>query len=170
MVLDGYGFHEGFFWPHYIREHSVPERISGYALRAFDHGLGRAIWFINAGEVQGIATTIAAFPPARHSDLWSGIGLACAYAGAVERPVAEDLRRAAGAYASYVAMGIAVAAKMRQHAPNPAPHTEIAAHVFWQMSAAEVAALADQATTDLPLSAPEPAYELWRQRIRMRCA
>src|ERR1043166_5154233 len=69
LVLDGYGFHEGFFfWPKYLGGQPVPKRVRvglPYAPRAFDQGLGRSLWFIEGGEVTRLRQTIASFPAER---------------------------------------------------------------------------------------------------------
>jgi enediyne biosynthesis protein E3 len=94
MVLDGYGFHHGYFaWQRYILAHVYPSYLSAYARRAFDQGLGRSIWFVEGADVIRIPQTIAAFPPVRHADLWSGIGLACAYSGGVDQYLRQNWRR-----------------------------------------------------------------------------
>ena len=45
LVLDGYGFHEGYFNTQRFCESEDPKvrKLSGYAARSFDHGLGRKI-------------------------------------------------------------------------------------------------------------------------------
>ena len=85
--MDGYGFYEGFFsWRRTVEEKVIPSRLAGYARRAFDHGLGRSLWFSTGANVDRIVVTIGAFPESRQGDLWAGIGLACAYAaGVVDR-------------------------------------------------------------------------------------
>ena len=92
LAVDGYGFHQGYFhWPETVDRQRVPDRLSGYAGAVFDQGLGRSLWFVEGAEVARIAATIARFPRPRHADLWSGVGLACAYAGGVPREAIEDL-------------------------------------------------------------------------------
>jgi len=81
LALDGYGFHEGYFrWPRSVERREVPRKLRGYARRGFDQGLGRSLWFVEGAHPGRIAATIGAFPEARRPDLWSGVGLACAYA------------------------------------------------------------------------------------------
>jgi len=164
LVLDGYGFHEGLFWHKY----AYPERLSGYALRAFDQGLGRSIWFGCAGEIDQMASIISTFAPSRQRDLWSGIGLACTYAGIVERAVLEQLWLRAGSSASYIVQGVAIAAKIRQLAGNAALHTELACQVFCHTSDESAARATDLALEHLSSTEADPAYEVWRQRIRLR--
>lgn len=167
LALDGYGFHEAYFhWPRYITRQEPPRRLSGYARRGFDQGLGRCLWFVNGANPPQIAATIAAFPAARQLDLWSGVGLACAYAGGVERPVIATLAQAAAAYRPQLAQGVVFAAGTRHKAGNPMPHTEMACQVVCGMSLVEAAQLFTWAGQNLSVEGPEPAFELWRQRIQ----
>ena len=103
LVVDGYGFHEGYFsWPRYVEQQAIPTRLKGYELRVFDQGLGRSIWFVKGADVAAVVSAINAFPFTRRGDLWSGVGLACARSGGWRHPVVglwslalrEDLRKA----------------------------------------------------------------------------
>jgi hypothetical protein len=167
LALDGYGFHEGYFyWKKYIDGHTLPRQISGYARRAFDQGLGRSLWFVEGAEVERLPLTIAGFDPSRQGDLWSGVGLACAYAGGACRDDIEKLRIAAKSYGSHLAQGAAFAAKARQRSDNPVAHTHTACAALCGLSAEAAAQLTDEALKDLPDDGEVPAYEIWRQRIR----
>jgi hypothetical protein len=169
LAVDGYGFHEGYFsWPRTVRGQAIPGRLSGYARRVFDQGLGRSLWFVDGADVDRIPKTIDAFDPSRHADLWSGVGLACAYAGGVDRAAIEALQMAGGPYRPQLAQGAAFAAKARQRAGNPADHTGLACAILCAMSAVEAARVTDDALVDLPADGPVPAYEVWRRRIRDR--
>ncbi len=171
LVVDGYGFHEGFFhWPRYCDGQSVPPRLSGYARRAFDQGLGRCLWFIEGADPERIAATIKTFSPGRHADLFSGLGLACAYAGGVDEDAVEALLSAAGRHRLELAQGTAFAAKARRRAGNLPQHTELACKVLCGMSADAAAAITDECLVDLPPEGKEPPYEHWRQRIQAQIA
>jgi hypothetical protein len=175
MAIDGYGFYEGFFsGQRTVMEHQVPARITGYARRAFDHGLGRSLWFSTAANVERIHKVISVFPQERQGDLWSGIGLACAYAaGVVDRKTIQVLQKVTGPHQSQMAVGAAMAAMFRQQAHSFAPHTELACDVLWGLSGKEVAHITDITRQDLLITPQsgacggktEPAYEIWRQRI-----
>ena len=170
LVVDGYGFHEGYFhWRCCVETQAIPVKLTAYAHRAFDQGLGRSLWFVDGADAKRISATIAAFPPSRHADLWSGVGLACAYAAGAEQAALEALKTAARVYRSHLAQG-AFAAKARQRAGNPSPHTEIACNILCGLSADAAAHLCDMAFKDLPPDGAEPAYEVWRQRIRAQFA
>jgi hypothetical protein len=167
LAVDGYGFHEGYFhWPRFMRDRKLPERLSGYSRRVFDQGLGRSFWFVNGADVKRIVSTIATFPAARQEDLWSGVGLACSYAGGVDAAAVKALSAAAPAFRKQLAQGACFAAKTRQRAANPAAHTEAACRILCGMSADDAAEVTDIELKDLPRDGELPAYEIWRQRIQ----
>ena len=171
LAVDGYGFHEGYFgWPRYIERRAIPASLNPYERRVFDQGLGRSLWFVKGADVGAIVCAIDAFPFARRDDLWSGIGLACAYAGGCDRAAMESLRAAANAHLPALAQGVAFAAKTRQRAANLNPHTEIVCRLIWGNSAEAVAAITDAALEDLRGEGELPAYEVWRRRIQNKLA
>lgn len=169
LVVDGYGFHEGYFnWPRYVERQTLPARINGYERRAFDQGLGRSIWFVKGANVAAVTNAIDAFPFARRGDLWSGVGLACAYAGGCSPSAIESLRTAAARHLPELSQGVAFAAKTRQRAANLNPYTDTACRVICGHSAEELAAITDAALADLHEDNGLPAYEEWRRRIQNR--
>jgi enediyne biosynthesis protein E3 len=171
LVVDGYGFHEGYFgWPRYIEQRAIPSRLHTYERRVFDQGLGRSIWFVKGADVRAVANAIDAFPDTRRDDLWSGAGLACAYAGGCGRAAIESLRAAADGHLPALAQGVAFAAKTRQRAANLNPHTEIVCRLICGNTAEEAAALTDAALEDLREEGGLPAYEVWRRRIQDKFA
>lgn len=171
LALDGYGFHEGYFhWPRYVQNRASPNRLSGYARRVFDQGLGRSLWFVEGADVARIPATIASFPEPRRADLWSGVGLACAYAGGADKAAIEALRESAGAYLPQAAQGAAFAAGARKRAGNPAAHTDLACRVLCGLSADDAARITDVTLENLPPDGDLPAYEVWRRRIQAHFA
>lgn len=166
LVLDGYGFHEGYFhWPRYAGGSSRPRRLGGYGLRAFDQGLGRSLWFVGGADPEWIGDAIAAFPDARHADLWSGVGLACAYAGGADAREIKSLRLAAATHHPHLAQGAVFAAGARSRAGNPAEHTELACQLLCDRSLQEAAVISNE-TRFRAREDSEPAYEVWRRLIR----
>lgn len=169
LAFDGWGFHQGFFaWPKAIEGRQViPRRVGqGYARRAFDQGLGRSLWFVEGSDVERIPKTIATFAASRRSDLWSGVGLAAAYAGGVDRAAVEALRTAARDFAAELAQGVAFGAETRHRGENLRPHTELACEVIWEQDVETVVELTRRTGSDLPTGTPErPDYEIWRQRL-----
>jgi hypothetical protein len=168
LVMDGYGFHQGYFhWRLYIEQHQPEKKLTGYAARAFDQGLGRAMWFVSGADLEKVTANVMTFPKERHSDLFSGLGLAAAYAG---KPSADELQLWLGLpseYLSSIRQGVAFAAKARQRAGNPAAHTEVACLELCGMTADEAAACTDEALKNLPEGTDAtPAFEIWRQRLQ----
>jgi hypothetical protein len=169
LAYDGYGFHEGFFsWRQRLQQQRRPYGLpGGYAHRAFDQGLGRSLWFVGCGDPSYITHCIRAFPRSRQPDLWSGIGLASAYAGGVSVAELQTLRQNAGPFYPHLAQGCAFAIKARCRARNPIEHTQLASSVLCGLPIDDVVSLVDASISDLPLNSIEPAFELWRQRIQV---
>src|SRR5262249_18493481 len=143
----------------------IPGALDGYAQRAFDQGLGRSLWFGEGADPGRIAAAISKLAPGRRADLWSGVGLAAAYAGGVGAAALDSLRRNAEAFAPHVAQGAAFAAKARERAGNPAPHTALACRVLCGLDCAEAARVTDEALDPLPEDGKDPAFEVWRARV-----
>jgi hypothetical protein len=167
LAVDGYGFHEGFFhWPDAVDLQAVPRCMRGYGRRAFDQGLGRSLWFVEGTEVQRIARTIGSFPAARHADLWSGIGLACTYAGGADAAALRELSAVAARYRAELAQGSAFAAVARSLAGVVPPHTRLACEALTGHTVEDASRTALEVRTTLPTDDPEPVYELWRRGIQ----
>src|SRR5262249_52629833 len=79
VILDGYAFHEAYFKTQkWVHEQYVPPRLPWpwtgsheWVRKTLDHGIGRAMWFINGGDVDRLSDLIESFVPARRADLWS---------------------------------------------------------------------------------------------------
>jgi len=171
LAFDGLGFHDAFFQRRRIVERALPpRRISGFALRPFDAGVGRRLWLVPRPDVSFIVQLVAAFPASRHGDLWTGVGEACAFAGGREASAVEEIRQAAGAHAPRLALGASFAADVRARAGIPSPHTDLACRLLCRMDAAAAAAVARESLADLPPDGEVPAFEVWRQRVRERFA
>lgn len=174
LAFDGYGFHQGYFdGRHSIERRRVPRRLRGYARRVFDQGLGRSLWFVMGMSPERIAAAIDSFPEARRGDLWSGAGLACAFAGGLPSERVVDLRRLAGEWAGHAAQGAAFAARARVEAGEATPWLETACSVLCRAGAGEASELTHAVRKELPdddgsLGTVEPAYEVWRRWTRER--
>jgi hypothetical protein len=167
VVLDGYGFHEGFFaHRRHVQERATPAWLSGYGQRAFDHGLGRSIWFATGADVKRIQATVDGFPEQRRGDLWSGVGLACGYTGGVGDSGVRQVRSLAGVHLPRLAEGVVLAARARHQVGNPGSEIETACQVICGLDSDEAAEVAAAALAGLPTDDIDPAYEIWRQRIR----
>ena len=174
LALDGYGFHQAYFRTERYVVNQYQERIpgwepAGYANRAVDQGIGRALWFYNGSDVERVAATIERFAEPRRADLWSGAGLASVYASGADAGDLSDMVRLAGRYRSHAAQGAAFAAKARLLAGLVMPSTELGVKVHCDMSVEEAAAVTDEALAGLPASDTDvPRWEIWRERIRKR--
>jgi len=164
LVLDGYGFHEGFFHWQTDLQPKI-ERLSQDARHVFHQGLGRSLWFVNGADARLIAQTIATFAPQFHGDAWSGIGLACAYAGGMNRPELEELRWRAASHGPALAQGAAFAAKARALAGIPAGHTELACTALCGISTEAASGLCDETLRQLDVLHTCP-YQQWRALLQ----
>lgn len=166
VVLDGYGFHKGFFSRQSaVEKQIVPKHLSAYGRQVFDHGIGRSIWFVAGANIDQVAATIAAFPAERQPAIWSGTGLGCGYTGGVGREALERLRVAAGPHLSQLAVGVAIAAHARLLAHTPAPYAEVAAEVLCGTSIETASHIVESAFIGLPTTGAKPAYQILRERI-----
>ena len=172
LAVDGYGFDRAYFdTRRWVDAQKVPapyrwDGSADYFLRAADQGIGRALWFIGGGRAPDVAAAADRFASHRQPDLWSGIGLAAAFAGGSDHEGLTALRHAAGGYQAELALGVVFAVKARTYSGSVPEHTLTACSALAGISVDEAAALADATAVSSPGPAGEPAYELWRQRIR----
>jgi hypothetical protein len=175
LPLDAYGFERGVFATHRVVAGGEVPRLSAYGRRAFDQGLGRGLWFREATDLGRIARTIAGLPAARHADLWSGVGLASAYAGPNTESSLAALAEAAGPHRPSVQLGVACAAFMRAEGHNPSPNTDRASRALCgrtsERLAAEAAAIMDslRAAEGGPGASDNP-YEAFRTALQAAMA
>jgi len=171
LAIDGYAFHEAYFRTEpAVYRGVIPRSVQGYARSAWDQGLGRGLWFVDGADVKGVSLRIRRFPTDRHACLWSGIGLACAYAGGADENELSQLAVAAGDHQPSLAQGVTFAAKVRERAGNPAAHTELACRTICSMSAFDAARITDETLLDASPQGDLPAFEIWRRRIQARFA
>jgi hypothetical protein len=170
LVLDGLGFHEGYFHTSkWIRDPSRRTRYSPYANRVFDQGLGRSLWFVDGTDIDRIAATIESFDQDRRDDLWSGVGLACAYAGQYCEKELHSLMDYAQMHLPSFRQGISFGAEARVLAQLDDENTERACQTVCCMSAEQAALWTRKARTAVqhsPESSTRPRYELWRLRMQ----
>jgi enediyne biosynthesis protein E3 len=166
LVADGWGFHQAYFHPTRWAggQRGLPASW-GYAARAVDQGIGRALWFIAGADPARVAGQIAWFGSERHPDLWSGVGLAATYAGGCAPADLAALPELAGRSRAQLAQGAAFAATARDVAGNPAAHSEAAARVLTGRGAEALASLAHELQPAPPHDATGAPYETWRVRL-----
>jgi hypothetical protein len=142
-VLDGYGFHQGVFHHRvFVDECKDPPRaLADYGKQLFDSGLGRSLWWVRGASPVLIRQSIDRFPKARRSEMWHGVGVACAYAGGVGEGVLMELFELAGSYRADFLSGIPFASRMRQRGENASPSTDLACRLLLKMTADQAADL-----------------------------
>ena len=168
LILDGLGFHEGYFKPEeYFTRQIRLDYLSGYARNAFTQGLGRCLWFVGGTDVRLVAETIGKMPAALHSDLWSGVGLACTYAGGVTDQEIEELKILSSSFSPNLLQGAIFGAAARFRANNVVEHNDSACRILCGISVEQAASIAYSTMEKLPVEkgSSHPAYEIWRQRI-----
>ena len=162
LAIDGYGFHQGYFKEKTQTISDISSsQLSEHGRHIFYQGLGRSLWFIDGADVHRICRSISQLSPLYHNDAWSGVGLACAYAGGIAPAAIVELRQESGLHAGAVAQGAAFAAKARQLAENCAPHTDMACSIVCGMPAEQAAQLCDTALARINPLHPCP-YQDWR--------
>lgn len=165
LAYDGLGFHDTYFSHRSVLEGWRRVR-AGYAARAYDQGVGRAIWFFAGGSVSGALACIRSLPASRHPDLWAGLGLAMGYTGLADDQDVTDALENAGSNVSHFAQGVAFACEARSLAGAIPEGTQRVASLVWNEAAQNVA----MRVRDLRLGLPNPrtnpqSYELWRSAI-----
>lgn len=170
LAWDGFGFHQGFFHSDATVGRARVERGLRPDQRAIrDQGLGRALWFHECADPDGVALRIGEFPRERHADLWSGIGLAATYAGGSTQAELARLVRLAADHRSHLAQGCAFGCAARSRSGVVPEHVDRAASVLVGASVSEAAGWTDTALAEL---GPDPStaeqYEQWRAGIRRR--
>lgn len=169
LAADGCGFHDGFFRTEgTIVKQQRPKRIRGYSGKVYDQGVGRSIWFYCGANPDRIMKVINGFDPARQADMTAGIGLACGYAGGMDRSEIEILKELVGDNLACFAQGVAFAAKARERAGNVTQNTRMVVEAVCSLTVEEAAAVTDQGLEDLKPEGNLPAYEVWRRRIQSR--
>lgn len=162
LAYDGWGFHEGYFSSQrYLSAQApAPGILKGYARRVFDQGFGRSLWFVGGASPTAIKSMISLYPFERQADMWSGVGLACTYAGGTDRSGMEEILAIDPSLLPHLRQGVAFGAKARVHSNNVTEDTALAAQVLCSGTPEQLAELTDvakQRTTD---------YNEWRSEIQ----
>jgi hypothetical protein len=169
LALDGYGFHQSFFaWEKYVKDKVEPRFLPSEALPVFRQGVGRSLSFVLGMNSDRIALAISRFPSSHQADVWSGVGLALAYAGGLSGQEVEQLLNHAADNHSALAQGVAFAAKARQRGGYVPEHTRVACELVWRQPVERVALITDETLHELPLTTMLSAYAYWQERIRQR--
>lgn len=169
QTMEAYGFHESYFkWPLTIEKLTLPANISGLAARAFDQGMGRAIWILCVAEPNLIGQMIDRFPPQRRNDLWSGAGIMTGFWGLVdERDLKLLLRKSKKNYAS-LQQGVAFSAWIRQENKEPKDFTDGACRLICKAESHELGAQVQGIMADLLASGAMPngvMFAQWKDTV-----
>jgi hypothetical protein len=172
LAVDGYGFDRAYFdTKSLVDRQRIPAPYPwlgspGYFPRAVDQGIGRALWFIHGAQVADVATAVSQFARSRQADLWSGVGLAAAFAGGATADALAWLRRSAGEHGDHLAQGAVFAATARAYSAVVPDHSSAAVLALTDLSVGDAVALGMESAVETSGSHSTPAYELWRQNIR----
>lgn len=113
LIIDGYGFQKGFFAiAKDSSTYSVPSFKFPYFERAYVQGLSRCLGFYLADQPDLTANYVNRFKDAKAYDIWSGIGSAVAFLGAVEVNQFAEWVESDPEIKPYLAAGVALAARL----------------------------------------------------------
>jgi len=176
LAVDGYGFDRAYFQTRkWVDQQFIPKPYPWagspeYFPRAIDQGIGRALWFIHGAQPAAAAAAVRRFAEHRHADLWSGVGLAAAFAGAGDPEDLSALLGEAGPHRAELGLGVVLAVKAREFSGFVPEYTAAAARVLGGLTVPEAVAIADETSNAGDVDGPVPSYEIWRRRIRANFA
>ncbi len=170
LAFDGFGFHQGFF----AADRTIGrQRTAGLLDRTrraiFDQGVGRMLWFHECAGAEDVILRVAEFPAGRRADLWSGVGLAAAYAGGAEVRELERLSAAAAkdGFRAHLVQGAAFACAARLISGTVPEHTAAAVSALCEVDVEEAGHWTDTALIALGHNAHSgDHYQAWRAGIR----
>jgi hypothetical protein len=151
LILNGSGFHEAVFKSGGALERTPRPRGLAAGAHCFDHGIGRAIWFMCGGSPERIGATLAKFEAERHRDLWAGLGTACAFAGRAHADedgygaALEKLDALVGPHREALQVGVVLATELVRRTRQPSRWVSQATKKFLGLTDAEANVVWDQA-------------------------
>lgn len=172
LVFDGIGFQHAYFkTAKYVNEQRYPEKAINDAVmrERYFAGVGRALWFISGGNDTEAVRLVTLYPEKVRAHIWSGLGLACTYAGGVDATTLSALKLASGKYRKEFITGCLIAVHTRVRAKNLADHNSLAAHVIADKEVAHISAVSTQTKQDLDgraLLDSHPTWGIWMTRLQ----
>jgi hypothetical protein len=167
-VLDGCGYYDGIFRQRQsIKAQKFPEELTDTMLKAYDQGIGRSLWYASKGDVKKLEELISGFAPIRHSSLWIGIGVACAYVGGCDESLLNTLLLSSQTYQAQLATGAALAARARVQANAITKDIELACRIWCHSSVQEAMLFTVGAEPDSSVNAND-CYFLWLSQIEKK--
>ncbi|WP_050788207.1 MULTISPECIES: DUF1702 family protein [Actinomycetes] len=165
LALDGAGFAEVYFGGIAAakrRSRSVGT-VKGDARLA---GCGRALWFVESADPDGIARAIATLPAAARPHLWAGVGLAACYAGNAGETRIDQVAKASGKAEPYLRQGALFAIAARFRSGIVPAHTTLACRRLFAAEPDEAAEWTETAADGLKERSDPEAYLEWKSRLR----
>nr|WP_281287591.1 DUF1702 family protein [Amycolatopsis rhizosphaerae] len=169
LALDGSGFGEVYFGGLKALRRRAAAR-QGPRWEARLAGCGRALWFAESADPDGVAEEIGRIAPAARPHVWAGVGLAVAYAGAADDDALDRLAEFSTRYREHFLQGVVFGAAARYRSGTVPAHTRRATGRFLGASAEDAAEWCDTAAADLTDSMDVHAYLRWKQRLRKLAA
>lgn len=169
LALDGAGFAETYFGGVRALRRRCARRPTGGRTAPWEtrlSGCGRALWFLESADTDGVTRRIAEQPAAARPWLWSGVGLAAAYAGATTADDLRELEQAAGVAWRYFAQGVVFAVAARALSGHVPAHTELASRTVLGVAPDVAATWSDVAADGLTDRRDVDGYVRWRWRLR----
>jgi enediyne biosynthesis protein E3 len=169
LAYDGLGFHDAYFRT--VRVRAGWRRIKdGYGARAYEQGIGRALWFICGGDHRRAIAEIQRAPEETRGDLWAGLGLAITYAGRLRLAALLELGLSSGLYRLHLLQGAAFGAEARARAGHVPEYTSEAVETLTASPWPEVVAIVRTERERLSNDggSDEAPYETWRRAVRAR--
>ncbi len=173
LAIDGWGFHDGYFSPRRSfksQDTSGRRRLAQDQARCYDQGLGRSLWFVECAVPERIDAVISMFDPPRREDLWSGVGLAAAYAGGCDTPELDELVSRSGGAQGHLRQGFLFGVEARVASGIADNGTRSIAQQVLGLSLSEVSSLAhstlEQSRYDVAEDDTTAGYLTWRREVR----
>ena len=173
LIMDGYGFFHAYFRTQpTVRGLRLPAKVAANETwrERYDAGVGRALWFVEGGDPERLANTIAEFAPERRPQLWAGVGLACTYAGGVSRESIRRLLELGAGHEVMMGLGSLLACHARHRADNPAAHNDLAAQTLTGLTGEQLHRIAEDKLADIDEYAEttngQDTWSAWLGKIR----
>jgi enediyne biosynthesis protein E3 len=165
LALDGAGFGEVYFGGLRALGRRAAAR-PGPHWQTRVAGCGRALWFVESADPDGIADVIdRAAAPAR-SHLWAGVGLAVTYAGGADDDALDRLAAHAEPHYDHFGQGVVFGATARHRSGTVPAHTARAAARFLGAPVDSAAHWSETTAADLRATTDVHAYLRWTDRLR----
>lgn len=162
LALDGLGFHNLFFANEGTRIRLLSTTVDDDYHRAVMQGYGRSLWFIGGADTTYLDALTRRLPYANRAAIWSGVGLAAAYAGAPNFECASLYGSDKNMYGA-ISQGITFGRAARAAQEVKAPPSQFDRH---SLSPDECLTRCARTARDLTIrQAPIEAYRAWQIRL-----